>query len=340
MLTYQVRERRFTLKENIELKFPNDIELVFVYKPLQPFGMKSNGGRTTVLKKPATLLFNANTGHHFIESKEPLFPLEVIYEDPKQNFKLNGNKLHFFTNCDSLNEVNGIIQSIYYGFPILLNVELADPPYVERVYGRIGNVPFNWELTKWQMEFKVTNQEMQEKKVLTSWQRFNLISDGKNQRLIAALHYFHIACRLNRVGNSPWEFMSEIILNLSKVLEVLFPPKGDGKTRDAARMALRKLEFSDNEIERDFIPAMSLRNEIDVGHVDLSIYSSTQRRILHKYTEIAESAFRKLFHTLLERIQENKFELDIHEDMTVKTRSIEIINKIANNLNDPKKYPP
>ena len=56
------------------------------------------------------------------------------------------------------------------------------------------------------------------------------------------------------------EFLPEVVLNLAKVLEVLFPPGGDGRTRDAVRQNLSQLGFSELEIEADYIPAMALRN--------------------------------------------------------------------------------
>ena len=63
---------------------------------------------------------------------------------------------------------------------------------------------------------------------------------------------------------------------------------------DAARGGLEKLGYSGEEIEREFLPAMALRNEIDVGHVDLSIYTRRQLNALHRYTEVAESVDEKL----------------------------------------------
>ena len=62
---------------------------------------------------------------------------------------------------------------------------------------------------------------------------------------------------------------------------MLFPPSGDGQTRDAARRGLTNLNYSAKEIERDFLPAMALRNAIDVGHVDLSLFTRPQLNALH-----------------------------------------------------------
>lgn len=46
-----------------------------------------------------------------------------------------------------------------------------------------------------------------------------------NRRLAAALHYYYVAKRLTEAGNLPQEFMTEIILNYYKVLEILFSDK-------------------------------------------------------------------------------------------------------------------
>ena len=48
------------------------------FQPLQPFGMAAGGGLTAVRGSRVNILFNANTGQHFIESKPPLMPVEVV----------------------------------------------------------------------------------------------------------------------------------------------------------------------------------------------------------------------------------------------------------------------
>ena len=146
---------------------------------------------------------------------------------------------------------------------------------------------------------------------------------------MAALHYFHVACRLTRVGNSPWEFMSEAILNYCKVLEVLFPPKDDGKTMDAVRTELRVLGYSDDRIERDFIPAMALRNGIDVGHVHLALLTQTQLQILHHYTESAEFAFRSLIRRVFERVKAGSYTIAPYTELTAKRDTTEIVDRLA-----------
>ena len=227
-----------------------------------------------------------------------------------------------------------MIESLFRALPILLNVEFADPPVIERIEGKVGETRYRWELADWRMDFDVTTQEVQERKFVDSWQRIALLSDSNNRRLIGALHYFHIASRLRSAGHSPWEFMAESILNLTKTLETLFPPTGDGKKRDAVRRSLAVLEYSDEEIERDFIPVMALRDEIDVGHVDLSLYTRRQLNALHRYTQAADNVFSELLQRLMLHMEKGSFTLIPHAPSSPDSVARRIIEKLERHFAD------
>jgi hypothetical protein len=316
MLTYQLRPRIFRHKGGDRIAFPADVELRFHFQPLQPFGMQAGGGRTFVKNVAASLFFNANTGEHTIVSEEPLQPLDVIIEEPVRTVRLAGNVLSITQHFDHLDELERLVTSVYFAFPVLLNVKFADPPIVERVDGRIGACEFRWELDDWHAEVRGTTQDQQEDSVTRALERMTLLSEPGRRRLIAALHYFHAACRHARRGSTPGEFLAEVLLNLSKTLEAIFPPSGDGKTRDAVRAGLRQLNFSTNDIERNFLPAMALRNQIDVGHVEFGLFTMEQLRPLHAYIERAESAFRDLLDRVLEGIVSGSFATPSHEPVS------------------------
>ncbi len=211
---------------------------------------------------------------------------------------------------------------------MLLAIEFADPPIIERVGGQVGGVDFRWELKKWKAQFDITTQEKQELSVASSWERVGVLSVPGRHRLLAALHYYHVALRLARRGEIAGEFLPEMILNFSKVLEVLFPPSGDGKTRDAARAGLLKLGFSQMEIEADYIPVMVLRNEIDVGHVDLSLFKVDQLALIHGYTEHAETAYRKLLKRVFDSMASGTFEIDQYEPASADGEAVNIVEKL------------
>jgi hypothetical protein len=328
MLTYQVRPRVFRLKKGQALSFPSEGEIRFYFSPLQPFGLEAGGGHTAVHNVAATMLFNANSGAYSIESKEPLGPLNVTIHEPNRVVRLDGNVLKISQLFESNQQLTEFIESLYFAFPMLLAIEFSDPPIIDRVDGQIGGIDFRWELKKWKAQFDITTQDKQELSVATSWERIGVLSVPGRRRLLAALHYYHVALRLARRGEIAGEFLPEMILNLSKVLEVLFPPSGDGKTREAARAGLLKLGFSEMEIEADYIPAMAIRNEIDVGHVDLSLYKVEQLALIHAYTEHAETAYRKLLKRVFDSLTSGTFEVDQYEPAPANGEALKIVERL------------
>lgn len=329
MLTYQVRPRVFRIDSNTALpRFPLHGEVCLHLRPHQPFGVEAGGGRTTVRAVAATALFNANSGAHSIEAKEPLKALDVTLQAPDGTVTLNGSVLTVSRSFESMSDVARFAETLYFAMPMLLAVEYGDPPYVERVDGVLGGVKFRWELEKWRAGFTVTTQEHQEEAFVRSWDRLPLLAAPRGRRLFAALHYFHVAARLARVSESAGEFLPEVILNLSKVLEVLFPPTGDGKSRDAVRSRLVELGFTEEEADRDYIPAMVLRNEIDVGHVDLSLFKPEHLQAIHGYAERAEDAFRKLLSRVMERTEAGTFVVPPHDPAPVSGAALRVVERM------------
>ncbi|UCG16636.1 MAG: hypothetical protein JSV19_01095 [Phycisphaerales bacterium] len=328
MLTYQVRPRVFRFTSGEAPTFPAQGEIRFYFQPPQPFGAAAGGGHTAVRGVAASVLFNANSGEHTIESKEPLSPLDVTVEELPRTLRLAGTTFSISQRFASLSEMEDMIESVYFVFPTLVNVPFADPPYIERVDGKVGSTSFRWELAEWQMGFRTTTQEQQEGRFVKAWERMGVLSERHRRRLVAGLHYFHVACRLARAGSTPGEFVAEVVLNLAKSLEVLFPPAGDARTRDAARAGLRNLGFSENQIECDFIPAMALRNEIDVGHVELGLFTMDQFKTIHAFTERAEGAFREMLERFLSRIESGQADIAPHELGPPRDKAVQLIKRL------------
>jgi hypothetical protein len=302
MLTYQVRRRIFRVAKGKRLPFPSDGKILFYFSPKQPFGVQAGGGRTAVHRAPAKVLFDANTGFHSIESKRPLRPIRAGIKTETGVVSLRGTRLTLWRHFKSNADLVSAIESYYYGFPMLLAVDFADPPIVERVEGNIGGVKFRWELARWRAEFIVTTQQRQRQAFIRCFDSMGDLSKPGRHRILAALHYFHVALRLARRGEIAGEFLPEVLLNFSKALEVLFPATGDGKTRDAVRRGLRTLGITEAEIECDYLPCMALRNEIDAGHASLNIFKVEQLEVVHAYVERSEFAFRRLFQKVLKNL--------------------------------------
>lgn len=310
MLSYQVRPRVFRLAgEDVPASFPADCVVRFHFLPLQPFGAEAGGGRTAVRGVAAEALFNAHSGEHSITSTQPLKPLEAVLQYQDLRATWNGPVLTIAKRFTSADEFSGFVELVYFVLPLLLAVSFADPPYISQVEGEIASRPFTWELARWKAGFRTTTQEKQEQLAAKAWQVMALVATPVRRRLVAALHYFHAACRLGREGATAGEFVAEVILNLAKTLEVLFPPG----SRDAVRAGLTALEFAQDEIEGRFLPAMALRSKIDVAHVGLAIFTVDQLKVIHAYTDLAEEAFRALLQRILDRTERGEWDVAGYE---------------------------
>ena len=194
-----------------------------------------------------------------------------------------------------------------------------------------GGAHFGWNLETWKGELWTTTQDSQTQRLRDAWRRLQVIASSDNRRLVrrlvAALSYFHVAARLERVSASPGEFLAEALLNYSKVLEVLFSP-----SRDSVRLELGNLGFTPDTIDRDFIPVMLLRNAIDVAHVSLTLFTPEQLHTLHRYADRTERSFRDLFSRLLMRLDAGTLVLPEHEIHGADADTLAIIDTVAKSL--------
>lgn len=337
MLTYQVRPRHFKFAPDAKVTFPANCEIAFHFRPDQPFGMRADGGRTAVRATAARALFSMNSGEHTIESKPGLSPLGVGIQGDGFVGRLAGRILTVSRRFESLRELEELTASISYCLPMVLTVPFADPPYVERVQGRIGEVPFSWELQHGNSHFLTTTQEEQEGSFSKAWNRLSMLSEPKRRRVIASLHCFHVACRLARVGATAGEFVAEVVLNLAKALETLFPRSENTGSMDTARAGLRSLGIKDAEIEAFFVPAIALRNELDVGHPQLALLSAEELRAVHDYTDTAELSFRNMYEELLTRIEAGTFEIKCEEPGPAGSKIQRLVERLRKNTDQAAK---
>jgi hypothetical protein len=115
--------------------------------------------------------FNANNGEHTIESDMPLTPLDVTLIEGDRTIELKGETLTVRDSFDTLQQLDELIFGSYVALPALLNVRFADPPWVWRVDGRIGDKDFGWELADWDARYRPTTQDEQEDAAVSAWQR-------------------------------------------------------------------------------------------------------------------------------------------------------------------------
>jgi hypothetical protein len=294
MFTYQLQQRGLRIEGEAQPVFPADLEVEVKLGPPQPFGAGKGPCRTAIRAVPATTVYNANTGRATIESERPLEPVDVRVEGDGGVFTMRGDVLSISTRVETPRALHNALTFFMFSVPVLLNVEILDAPHILHVRGTVGGVPFSWELAGADFSFDLTTTDYQSERIRKAVRRIDMVSGDRNRQIMAALHYFHKACRLLASGDSPWEFMAEALLNFAKVLQALF-----GESRDEVRAGLSSLGYPEPDAEKYFVAAMALRAEIDVGHVMTSVLRQSDLRVLYKYLSGAEMAFRQLLQKVL-----------------------------------------
>ena len=117
--------------------------------------------------------------------------------------------------------------------------------------------------------------------------------------------------------------MSEVVLNLYKILEILFGPQ-----RDNVRTKLLELGYSKDEVEVKFIPIMILRNEFDVGHVSVKLFKQEQLNALYTYLENSENDFKDLLKKLLYEVKDDSYTLSQGSELTLDKAKLKIMNDL------------
>jgi hypothetical protein len=309
VLSYRLQKRHFKVVEG-QATFPNTVRVEMRLAPPTPFGGSVGGGRTATRAVGASMLLNANTGRTIITSVSAFAPVDLTIQSDNMTFKVKGDLLSLDTTCDTLNDLAGLVESVYHLFPAIANVEFGDPPTVLHVSGSIGSARFRWELAALSGEARPTTTEEQEQRLARAWVWMSLFGDGRNRRLAAAVHYFHVGSRLLAAGDSPWEFMGEVILNFAKTLQALFGQRGQ-----EVRAGLRALGYSADEIEH-FITVMGLRDEFDSGHIMLSLMEEEQARSLYLFIQGRELRFQTLLKRALEAVAQGDYRINEEPDLT------------------------
>lgn len=298
MLTYQVRPRQLRLRGSVAPRFPADVVVKIRLQPKQAFGDANEGGRTLVQHaSTCSIMFNTNNGQYWSNTGGALKPLEVRAKDG--SLSLDGHVLTLRQRCENAQQVQSLIESTCFVLPSLLALEFADPPYVEAVSGTIGAVEFTWELAALLLPLTVTNKETLESAFARAYDDLAVVATPHRRRLVAALNYYFTGCRLLRESKTVAEFMSEALLNFSKVLEILYGTKPVEKLKEG----LKALGYTREEIDHDFLVIVDLRNSMDVGHPELSLFTLQQLETLHWFAERSEHVIGELLKRLLAAIR-------------------------------------
>ena len=286
-------------------RFPADAELTVTYEPEQPFGVAPKGGRTVVSGAPNSIqIADRNTGQVTFHSD--LTPLALTIFARSGTWTVDGNKVTYRWRCESLVSLYELADTVLYVLPSTLSIAFIDAPHPVSLTGTVAGVPFRWVLVKFSTAAMVTTQAKQTERAGEAIGDLYVIAEQRNRRLAAALQYFHVARRLIAVSASTGEFVAEVVLNLAKVLLVLFPGPDKGCV-DRIKGEIRALNYPEQYIDRWITRVIYVRNELDSGHPMLSVMSREQLAALHEFTDNIELVFEELLRRIVRRVDAGTF---------------------------------
>lgn len=340
MLTYKLQDRVYRIKGGVRFSFPNDVKIQLTLAPREAFGIESSPLNFVLDGRDISMYLNANTGRWSFLSKPPLQALSKEFKWKNDtNVSLSGNLITVLQGIENFKKLDELVVSLHYLIPMLLALYYPEAPYVKRTAGKVGDVEFGWEMQHVSSFTRKVSADDLVGYIEKCFKYLPFFEDLRYTRFAAALHYYHVARRLVVTGNSPHEFMAEIILNLNKILEVLFGPR-----RDSVREELKKLGYSSEDIEIRFIPLMILRNEFDVGHAFLSVIDTDVLKELYSYLNFLEEDFCELLQRILRRMNDGSYVFDEVHDLSIKQKKKKIIDDLLisfrkRSCSDLKKYP-
>ena len=329
VLAYQLREHFLLLCDGQPpWNLPAEVRVIVQLGPKAAFGAADEPSRVIIRGHEAKGSCDLLTGRLLWSANPPLAPLQAAFSDAKTSFTLDGSKAVITRHCASAAQLDDLVAAAVYVFPSLLNVEFLDPPLVIGVNVNIGGSQTTWSLRRTGGVLEGTTQADLEQEAKQSWQRVEALNRPEYLRLLAALNYFYVGCRLLAAGHAAFEFMAEAILNFAKVLDVLFVSGGQA-SREQVRMGLTTIGIPKGEIEREYIPLILLRNEFDIAHVALTYPSAEQFDTLHRFTEGAEGSIRDLLRELLRQLDAGTLKLPAHPIRTaMEPNKAEILARI------------
>jgi hypothetical protein len=298
--------------EGDQATFPAEVVVDFALSPPTPFGGSVEPSMTLQKGVGARVWWDTNVGRAWVEMEQPLEPVDVSGALKDLDLRIVGSVVSVSASVETLKDLAILVELVYYGLPLVLNLEFIDSPGFVRVTGTINGKAFQWGLEQAEGPIAVTTHEHQEALLGKSIERFDFVRALGHRRVVAALQYFRLSCRLQNAVSVPFEFTGERILNMAKTLEALFPGP-EGETMDSVRAGLRSLGYPDDEIEAHFVPAIALRNKVDVGHALLSLLTQEDLQTLHEYTDRSTEQFRELLSRIVDEIAKGDLELSPYD---------------------------
>ncbi|MEZ4588304.1 MAG: hypothetical protein R2909_18145 [Gemmatimonadales bacterium] len=304
MYTYQLQAREFDLRGATFPPFPRQVRVVVDLRPQHLFGGLKGPMSVWVEGSALRLKVNLNTGAQRQILDPPMPRLKVDAHIDSGVLRLRGHRLTYAFRCESEEQLRNAVGTLHLVIPPMLSLALPNPVFAASTLAKVGPVAGRWLQTGGTAPMLVHTPASFAAAVERALKSLPSLLEQANRRLLAAVHYYHVAERLRAAGCSQWEFAAEAILNYCKALEALFGPRWDPMRRQ-----LKALGYGRERIEGTFIPILLLRSHLDVAHVRLRQFEADSLDKVYRFLPAISVAIQDLFGRVLALLANGGFRL-------------------------------
>lgn len=296
MLILQIPPRTVIFEGTSFPTFPARATINVKLAPEEAFGEADLSGKLSIVPHGHQVRMSTdlrNGGIRFqgggrlpkLQAEGPLFDARI---------QLDGAHALVEHACPSEGAFKQLIRLVENQVPAVLSVPLRAPVEVVSVSGSVGPQRFRVEFCG-VIEAPIRTADLT-RDVQEKLERLQHLPAQAADRVFSAHRYLLQAYRLRYISEYPGQFLGERLLNLYKVLEVLF-----GRKADDLRASLQHLGLRDEVVEL-LVGLVYVRDESDVGHPAIQQLDAASYESVHKYVFWAEEVVTWLLDHLLDRL--------------------------------------
>ena len=260
--------------------YPCDVLLEIRFGPEDAFGITCEPRTVAARGTAACITWDRNEG--VVRFEAPIIEkLNGTWESEQLKGYLSGNFLQLSRCVNSVNEAVSFAASANQCLPALLSFRFRTFVWIKEFWIQLGDARFRFALADTTINIPASTTEENKQRVWTcldEWSR----SNSKHRRLVGAIYYYRQALRLSQLQLDQISLTPEVVLNLTKAIEIIF-----GTNREVARKKAKSMGLTDEEIEKLLIPILLIRSSLDIAHVATGPLSPKERQIIVDFSSRA-----------------------------------------------------
>lgn len=275
-------------------ELPAQVMAEVTFAPEDAFGALGAQVRTTVpLGTSIRTHWNMNEGITWFDG-EVIEPISISLAEKGLDFAFQGNVLTLRFTATSIEEVQGIGEWVVLLLPPFPTMQLRVFVWIKMFLFDMGGNQYNFGVrSSAPGAFNVSTTESASARIEQGLRDALEIQENE-LRIVSAMHYYRHALWLFEFDQSRQSMVAEVILNLTKAIEIIA-----SNDRDKIREVAAALGYNSDEIEKHIIRLSVIRNKLDVAHVATGPMSESERAIVQDFATSAFAVVREFIERVL-----------------------------------------